>query len=253
MLMIISPAKNLSSKPLIYVRKSDPPYLKEAGYLVSLMKKKGAEEISKMMKISSKLGDVNFERFQKWSYPFNGKDAGTALFMFQGEVYRGLQSQSFDAEDMDFAQAHLRILSGLYGILKPWDVILPYRLEAGTKLENDKGKDLYSFWGSTITKGLSKDIDAQGDRVLINLASTEYFKLIKPKELKADIYTPVFKEFKNGEYLQIAVYAKKARGLMVRFIVKNKLKQPDDLKAFNYEGYLYNDALSTKKEFVFTR
>jgi cytoplasmic iron level regulating protein YaaA (DUF328/UPF0246 family) len=253
MLLIISPAKNLSSKPHIYKYSSSIAFSKESEKLASVLKKMKAKQLSDLMQISPKLGELNYERYQKWSYPFSGKDVGSAIFMFQGDVYKGLQAEIFNEDEMDFAQHHLRILSGLYGVLKPLDIIAPYRLEASTVLESEKGKDLYAFWGSKISKNIALDMKEQNDRILINLASAEYFKLIKPKELKAEIITPIFKEFKDGEFKQIAILAKKARGMMCRFIIRNKLTSPEELKGFDYENYGFNEALSSKKEFVFTR
>ena len=253
MLLIISPAKNLSLKPHIYKYTSSIAFSKESEKLASILKKMKAKQLSDLMQISPKLGELNFERYQKWSYPFSGKESGSAIFMFQGDVYKGLQAEIFNEDEMEFAQQHLRILSGLYGVLKPLDVIAPYRLEASTVLENEKGKDLYSFWGAKISKNIAHDLKEQNDRILINLASAEYFKLIKPKELKAEIITPVFKEYKDGEFKQIAIFAKKARGMMCRFIIRNKLTSPEELKGFDYENYGFNEVLSSKKEIVFTR
>ena len=205
------------------------------------------------MNISIKLAELNFERYTRWSLPLNEDNAKQAILAFNGHAYSGLKADNFNENDFDFAQKHLRILSGLYGILKPLDLILPYRLEMGTKLENPKGKNLYQFWDELITTELNKDILNSENNILINLASDEYYKAIKINKLNANVIKPVFKENKNGNYKVISVYAKKARGLMTRFIIKNKLTNPSDIKAFNTEGYSFNNNFSDKNTFVFTR
>ncbi len=253
MLLIISPAKNLIKKSIIYENVSEIIFPKEAEILAGALKKMKPVEISRLMQISPKLAEVNYERYQKWHYPFTGKEAGTALYMFQGDVYKGMQAESFNDDDMNFAQNHLRILSGLYGILKPWDIILPYRLEAGSDLKIGKAQNLYDFWGKKIHAEIQKNLIDQNTNILINLASAEYYQLARAKDLKANMITPVFKEYKNGEYKQIAISAKKARGMMCRYVIKNKLVNPEDLKGFDFEDYSFNEPLSTNKEFVFTR
>ncbi len=253
MLIIISPAKKLGKPTLKKNINSEIEFPNESKELMEVLKAFKSEELSKLMKISPKLGELNFERNLKWEYPFTIKEKGLALHMFQGEVFRGIDVETFTEKDFVYAQNHLRILSGLYGLIKPADTILPYRLEMGTKLQNSKGKNLYEFWGNKITEKLNKHIKEQGDNILINLASNEYFKSIKKRNLKAEIITPIFKEEKNGEYKTITIYAKKARGMMSRFIIKNRLSNPEDIKAFDTENYCYNEELSSENEIIFTR
>ncbi|PVV16103.1 MAG: hypothetical protein B6D82_01840 [gamma proteobacterium symbiont of Ctena orbiculata] len=180
----------------------------------------------------------------------NAKQAALAM---KGDVYSGLDAETLNKKGFEFAQQHLRILSGLYGVLRPLDLMQPYRLEMGTKLPNDKGKDLYAFWGEQITRAINRDLKAQGDDVLINLASNEYFKSIKPRLIEGRIITPQFKERKNGSYRMIGVFAKRARGLMSRFIIDNRLRHPEEIQQFNSDGYRYNKRLSRENQWVFTR
>ncbi len=199
------------------------------------------------------LAELNFERYRGWHRPFTPDNAKQAILTMKGDVYTGLDAESFNAKDFSFAQKHLRILSGLYRILRPLDLMQPYRLEMGTRLENEAGRDLYAFWGEVITEALNKALKAQGDDLLINLASNEYFKAIKPKRLNGRIITPAFKEFKNGSYRMIGVFAKKARGLMSRYIIQSRLNEPKAIKAFDADGYAFNPGLSTQTDWVFTR
>jgi cytoplasmic iron level regulating protein YaaA (DUF328/UPF0246 family) len=253
MLIIISPAKNLRSEPFTYRLASKIEFPNETKQLISVLKRMNAYELTKLMHISPKLGELNFERIQRWSYPFSGNTMATAIYMYHGDVYRGLQAEKFSDDEMDFAQKHLRILSGLYGVLRPWDIIMPYRLDASAELNTATGKNLYDFWGDKIRNKIKRQIKEQNDRVLINLASGEYYQLVKSKNPEAEIITPVFKEYKQGEYKQIAILAKRARGLMARYIICNKLVDPEGLKGFDYEKYSFSEPLSTKKELVFTR
>ncbi len=253
MLLIISPAKKLGT---VSINKKDTTQIefpKESKELINILKEFKPQDLSALMKISPKLGELNYERFIKWQYPFTGDEQGTALHMFKGDVYRGMDVDTFSKEDLKFAQKHLRILSGLYGILKPLDVILPYRLEMGTKLKTENGKNLYEFWNEKITEKTNQHIKEQGDNVLINLASDEYFKSIKTKVLKAEIITPVFKEYKNGDYKIVSIFAKKARGLMSRYIIQNRINKIEDLKGFDSEKYYYNEELSTENKLIFVR
>jgi len=253
MLIIISPAKKLGNPTLNSKIFSEIDFPKESSELIKILHKFKPEELSKLMKISPKLSELNYERNLKWNYPFTSKERGLALHMFQGEVFRGINIETFTEDDFIFAQKHLRILSGLYGLIKPSDIILPYRLEMSTKLENKKGKNLYEFWGNKITEKLNNHIEKQGDNIIINLASNEYFKVIKPKLLNSEIFTPIFKEEKNGNYKTIAIYAKKARGLMTSFIIKNRLTQVNEIKSFNKENYLYSEELSSENKLIFVR
>ena len=205
------------------------------------------------MSISDKLAGLNAARFVEWTKSHNEKNARAAIFAFKGDVYTGLDVNSLSDEDISFAQTHLRMLSGLYGLLQPLDLMQPYRLEMGTKLTTPKGKDLYAFWGNTITQAVQQAIDAQGDDVLVNLASEEYYKSIKPSRLDAQIVKPVFLDYKNGKYKTVSFYAKKARGLMCRYMIQNRLTQVEQLKDFDLNGYWFDETASTEKEFVFKR
>ncbi len=253
MLILISPAKKLKNTQKELKNLTNIEFPEESKELVSELEKYKPQDLSSLMKISPKLGELNFERFVNWQYPFKSKDAGPALFMFNGDVYRGMNTGDFSEEDILFAQKHLRILSGLYGIIKPADQIMPYRLEMGTKLKTKKGKNLYEFWGDKITEKINLHLKQQEDNYVINLASNEYFKAVKPEKLNAEIITPVFKEQKEDSFKVVAIHAKRARGLMCRYIIKNKIKNIEDLKGFDYERYSFNHSLSSEKEFVFTR
>lgn len=254
MLVLISPAKNLDFESTIPVKKhSKAEFLDQSQQLMDDLKKLAPHEVSTLMGISDKLGTLNFDRFQSWSLPFNKSNARQAVFAFKGDVYLGLDAYAFTEEDAAFAQRHLRILSGLYGLLKPLDLIQPYRLEMGTKFANDKGKDLYAFWGSQLTEALNKQIKKSGSNIIVNLASNEYFKSVQAKALNAELITPVFKDFKNGSYKIISFFAKKARGRMSAFIIKNKITDVEQLKVFDWDGYSYNEAMSNSAEWVFTR
>jgi hypothetical protein len=254
MLIVISPAKTLDMEASSVTDKfSEPDYLKEAKQLVVQLKKLKPHELAELMNISPNLADLNYGRFKTWKPPLTSENAKQALLAFRGEVYTGIDADSLSREDFDFAQEHLRILSGLYGVLRPLDLIQAYRLEMGTKFQTPKWTDLYDFWGTKITRRIQSDIKAQGDDVLINLASNEYYKSIDTKKLKARIVTPVFKDYKNGEYKILSFFAKKARGLMTRFIIQNKLTDAEQLKLFDAEGYFYNEELSKGNQLVFTR
>lgn len=254
MLSIISPAKTLDFKTKVPTDKySNPDFLKESKILIEQLRKLKPKELAKLMSISDDLANLNFERFLKWGTPFNLENAKQALLAFKGQVYVGLDAKTFNEDDLSFAQDHLRILSGLYGMLRPLDLMQAYRLEMGTDLQNPNGKNLYEFWGTKISDAINKELKNFKTKVLVNLASNEYYKAIKPKLIQGDIITPVFKEAKGNTFKVIAVYAKTARGLMSRFIIKNRIENSDDLKAFDMDGYLFNHDLSTDKEWVFTR
>ncbi|RLM28195.1 hypothetical protein BIY29_00635 [Brenneria alni] len=254
MLIIISPAKTLDyTSPLATQRFTQPELLDYSSQLISICKKLTPAQISSLMGISDKLGSLNAVRFNEWHPDFTPDNARQALLAFKGDVYTGLAAENFSEEDFDFAQQHLRMLSGLYGVLRPLDLMQPYRLEMGTKLDNKAGKDLYSFWGDIITATLNQAISEQGDDILVNLASDEYFKAVKPKKLNARLIKPVFLDEKNGKFKIISFYAKKARGLMSRFIIKNRLTQPEQLKDFDLEGYFFAEAESSVHELVFKR
>ncbi len=252
MRIVISPAKKLNEgKALPQFAYTQPDFLPQAQMLIDTLQQKDSFEIAELMKLSIKLADLNVSRYQRWHTPFTPDNAKQALFSFAGDVYQGLDAASLSAQDLDFAQSHLRILSGLYGMLRPLDLMQPYRLEMGTKLANPKGNNLYDFWGDTITNQLNKELGS--DDVLINLASNEYFKVIQPKLLCANIITPSFKENKGGSYKVIGIHAKKARGLMSRFIIQHRITDVEAIKAFNADGYAFNPSLSDARTWVFSR
>ncbi len=254
MLLVISPAKTLDfESPLATDSHSQPDFLDHSGELIEQLRQLSPEDISALMSISPKLGELNHERFMNWQAPFSPDNARQAVLAFRGDVYTGLDADSFSATDFDFAQRHLRILSGLYGLLRPLDLIQPYRLEMGTKFANARGANLYRFWDGAITAALNSQLAANDSQVLVNLASNEYFKAVQPKALAAEVITPVFKDLKNGSYKIVSFYAKKARGLMSAYIIKNQLTEVEAIKGFDSEGYVYNAELSTAREWVFTR
>jgi len=254
MLILISPAKTLDFiSELTYKEYTIPGHLHKSEQLVRQLKNLTPQELSDLMHISSKLAMLNYERYKEWDVPFDDKNARQAIFAFKGDVYTGIDIHRFTEKDLEYTQKHLRILSGLHGLLRPLDLIRPYRLEMGTKLTGRGYKNLYEFWDSEITASVQAALDEQGDDLLINLASDEYYKGINKKQLKARIITPVFKEYKNGTYKFLSVYGKKARGMMTRFILQNRLKTADELKLFEEEGYYFNDMQSDRDTFVFTR
>ena len=254
MVIIISPAKTMNMQNQVsLVIFSLPRQLEMAVPVVQLLKQKSVAELASLMKINPKLAQLNYERFQQWHTPFNKDNAQAAAFSYHGEVFNGLQINSFTPSELEYAQNHLRILSGLYGVLRPMDLIQPYRLEMATRLTVGKDKNLYEYWRASITETLVKDLEHQGDRILVNLASNEYYKSIDIKSLNINIITPVFKEFKNGKPVIVTMYAKKARGMMARYILQNKINNIDALKSFDLDNYYYNDELSNHTEIVFTR
>ncbi|WP_241623600.1 peroxide stress protein YaaA [Rosenbergiella epipactidis] len=254
MLMLISPAKTLDyESPVPVSDYTQPELLNASQQLINIAKKLSPAEIASLMKISDKLSHLNADRFNQWSTPFSPDNARQALFAFKGDVYTGLQADQLSPDAIDFAQQHLRMLSGLYGVLRPLDLMQPYRLEMGIKLANPAGKDLYAFWGETITQQLNQHIEAQNEKWVINLASDEYFKAVDPTKLKAKLIKPVFLDEKNGKFKVISFYAKKARGMMCRFIIENKITQPEKLTEFDKEGYFYDAQRSTENEWVFCR
>lgn len=254
MLTIISPAKTLDyDSQIICEEFTIPDHLDKSEQLVGMLKKKSPAKLSDLMNISTKLGQLNHERFQQWDLPFTRENARQAVFVFRGDVYLGLDINRFLREDLLYAQDHLRILSGLHGLLRPLDLIRPYRLEMGTRLKFRRKSNLYEFWGDLITQSLQEAIDEQGDGMLVNLASDEYFKSINLKKLNARIVTPVFKDYKNGKYQFLSFYGKKARGMMARYILTNRITTIDGVKCFEEEGYVYNDAQTRGDQLVFTR
>lgn len=254
MLFILSPAKTLDySSQIPYSGQSDLEFMKESAQLVRILKKLNPEELSKLMKVSSKIAYLNHDRFAQWKTPIALENARQAIFAFKGEVYNGLDAYTLNDYELEYAQNHMRMLSGLYGLLRPMDMMLPYRLEMGTKLQSTKFNNLYEFWGDKITKKLQKAIDESGTKILVNLASIEYFNAVNSKKIKSTIITPIFKEAKGDSYKVISIFAKKARGLMSRYIIQNQIENPEDLKHFDLDGYFYNEVLSTQTELIFTR
>ena len=254
MLLVISPAKTLDYETPPKTREfTVPDYLDDSQQLVRRARRYSALDIAEVMDVSMAIAELNHERFAKWKTPFTPDNAKQALLAFKGDVYTGLDAQSMKAADFKFAQKHLRILSGLYGLLRPLDLMQPYRLEMGRKVDNDRGKNLYEFWGTTITEGLNAQLKRLKSEVLVNLASNEYFKSVKPKALKAEIITPEFKDWKNGDYKMMGVYAKKARGQLSRFVIQNQITEPEAMKEFAVDGYRFNKKLSAGNKWVFTR
>ncbi|MCY1721598.1 peroxide stress protein YaaA [Prolixibacteraceae bacterium Z1-6] len=254
MLTVISPAKSLDYKtPPTTAEFSLPEMLGESEKLLVRLRKMSPKQLSELMNISPALGELNFERYQTWHQPFSSDNAKQAVLAFSGAVYLGLDAPSLPEGDLMRLQTKLRILSGFYGVLKPLDLMQPYRLEMGTKLKYQRSTDLYAFWKNKITPKIKEAIAESGSNVLVNLASTEYYKSIDTKLLDADIVTPEFKDLKNGKYKMITFYAKRARGLMTRFIVENDINRVEDLQAFDSEGYVYNPRLSKPAKPVFTR
>ncbi len=252
MILVISPAKTLNIQPQ-HQKYTLPQYLSEADTLISILRKFSPAEIGNLMKISANLAQENYVRYQNWDENHTLENAKIASLLFRGDVYQGLQADTFSEQDFEFAQSHLRILSGLYGVLRPLDLVHPYRLEMGTKLTHPHGKNLYEFWGQLLAENINQELDNQRDKVLVHLASYEYFKAIGTKNIRHQIITPVFKDFKNGEYKTISFYAKKARGMMASFVIKNRITKPEELKAFDTGGYQYNPKHSTENEWLFLR
>lgn len=254
MLMVISPAKTLDYETApVTERHTLPRHVEHSRELIEILREKSPQEIGKLMSISDKLAALNVARFGSWSEQFTTDNSKQALLAFKGDVYTGLNAEDFSEEDFDFAQQHLRMLSGLYGILRPLDLMQPYRLEMGTKLANGRGKDLYTFWGDHITGWLNEELAEQGNGILLNLASQEYFGAVKPRQLKGRLIEAVFKDQKNGQYKIISFHAKKARGLMARYVIKERLTDPDALKDFNLDGYYFDQGSSTADKLVFLR
>lgn len=254
MLIVISPAKTLDFEtPACTNKRSQPSMLKQSEALIDVLTTKSPSDIESLMKISPKLAELNVERYHNWSRPFTKGNAKQALLAFKGDVYTGLQAEQFSEEEFAYAQDHLRILSGLYGVLRPLDLMQPYRLEMGTKLENLEGKNLYEFWGKSITKSINKQLEAIDSDVLLNLASNEYFKSVKKKDVAGDIVTPAFKDWKNGQYKMISFFAKKARGLMSAWVIENQVEDLEVLSKFNRDGYKYSAKDSDPLNPVFLR
>ena len=252
MKILLSPAKSLDYKSELPTSKiSEGCFLNEAQYLNNILREKSPKDLSEIMGISSSLAELNYQRNNSWSLPFSSKNARQSIYAFSGDVYRGLDSYTVKEDKIDFMQNSIRIISGLYGLLKPLDLIQPYRLEMGTKMPVGDNKNLYEFWRQKITTQLNSDLDE--NEPVLNLASNEYFKAIDRKVVKTDIYTANFKQLKNEEYKTIAIFSKKARGMMTRFIIDNNITDINELKSFDYEGYMFHESLSKEREFIFTR
>ena len=254
MLTIISPAKKLDySQPEKTQTFTQPLLLEHSEQLITDLQRLSPEDVCSLMGLSDKLGALNYERFQEWQTPFSMDNAKQAVLAFKGDVYQGLDADNMDADELNWAQDNLRILSGLYGLLRPLDLMQPYRLEMGTKFANQRGTNLYQFWGEIITDQLNKLFPASAKSVLVNLASNEYFKSVQPKNINAEIITPVFMDQKGDKYKIISFFAKRARGLMSAFIIKNKITDAEQLKTFNVDGYSFNSAMSDGNKWVFCR
>lgn len=254
MLIVISPAKKLDYETPVKTQEfSQPKLLKDSEILIEEMVTKSPHDLQQLMGISDALAELNVERFSHWSRPFNLKNARQAIFAFKGDVYVGLEAEKMTAKQLEYAQQHLRILSGLYGVLRPLDLMQAYRLEMGTKLTNERGKNLYEFWDETITNEINKQLQAIDSKLLINLASNEYFKSVKPKMLSAEVVTPVFKDWSNGQYRVLSFFAKQARGQMAAWLIKSKAKTVRKLCNFDLDGYQYSATDSTPTKPVFLR
>lgn len=254
MIFLLSPAKNLNEQtPAPTTEHTQPVLLKEAEQLMARVKQLSPHEIASLMHVSDKIALLNAERNSRWHTPFTPDNAKQAVFMFNGDVYEGLGADTLAPASLNYLQKHTRLLSGLYGLLRPLDLIQPYRLEMGTPLLNPRGKNLYEFWGGKITDALNQTLQESAAEALVNLASQEYFKSVNPAKLQARLITPVFKDEKNGNYKIISFYAKRARGLMMRYAAEHGISDPEGLKNFDYEGYIFNSAASNEKEWVFLR
>ena len=254
MLAILSPAKTLDYEtPLKTKLNSQPIYGRESNQLIKTLRTFEPFEVASLMKISDKLADLNHKRYVEWRNKPAKSKTRPAAFAFKGDVYQGLEAESFNDNDLKFAQRHLRILSGLYGLLRPLDVIQPYRLEMGTKLKTSKGQNLYDYWGTKLTTGLNEALKESKEGTLVNLASNEYFGAVQPKLLEGSLLNIGFKEKRNGQLKFVSFSAKKARGLMAKFIIKERLKNPDDLKNFDLEDYKFNKKLSSELDWTFSR
>ena len=254
MFFVLSPAKNLNEKAPAPVKEfTQPDLLAEAEILMRQLRELAPQQIAELMHVSDKIALLNAERNAEWHTPFTPDNAKQAVFMFNGDVYEGIAADILKPEQIQYLQQHVRLLSGLYGILRPLDLMQPYRLEMGTAFANTRGKNLYEFWGDIITNLLNDTLAQAGSDILVNLASQEYFKSVNTKKLKARLITPVFKDEKNGKYKIISFYAKRARGLMVRYAAEHNITDPEMLKNFDYEGYSFNAAASNESEWVFMR
>jgi cytoplasmic iron level regulating protein YaaA (DUF328/UPF0246 family) len=254
MLITLSPSKGQDFETAGLTKKnSSPADLKESELLIKELRKIKSKQLQALMDVSENIAKLNVDRYKTFTTPFTAKNAKQAIFAFKGDVYSGLDLDKFTEDDYAYAQDHLRILSGLYGCLRPLDLIQPYRLEMKTRLKNDRGENLYQFWGDRITKSINKELKKQKEPVLVNLASNEYFKSVKPKLLEGRLLNINFKETKDGKTRVVAIFAKRARGMMADFIIRNRIERPEDLKKFNADGYRFNKSLSDDRQWTFDR
>lgn len=254
MIVILSPAKTLKFTPINFkIKTGVPVFLAESALLMNRLREYSVDEVADMMSISPVLARLNVERFQRWSMPFNSKNATPALWTFMGDVYEGLNAATFSKSDAEFAQSTIRILSGLYGVLHPFDLMQPYRLEMGTRLEIDGKPNLYRFWDKTIANYLLQEMKTRKENVVVNLASVEYFKSVESLKESVRVITPSFYETKSGKPKMVSIYAKRARGLMTRFITTERITVPEYVKAFDMEGYCFSEPLSQGDSWAFVR
>ncbi|MQQ99169.1 peroxide stress protein YaaA [Glaciimonas soli] len=254
MLIVLSPAKSLDyTTPPTTQQHTLPDFIPRSAELIDVLKQLSPDQVGSLMKISDALAHMNVARFYSWTKKFDPSNAKQAILAFNGDVYGGLDAGSLNDKQLTYAQNHVRILSGLYGMLRPLDLIQPYRLEMGTQLINAKGKNLYAFWDDAVTLALNQELESKKEKTLINLASEEYFKVVKPKLLDADVITPVFEDHKNGKYKIISFYAKRARGLMARYAALNKVTQAEQLKKFDVEGYKFVSDEASQGRWIFRR
>ncbi len=255
MIILLSPAKKIAQHPVPKgVQPTVPMMMDEADYLISKLKKYSISKIEKLMHVSNAIATLNYGRYQNWQLPLSDKNSWMAAYSFDGAAYWGLDARTLTAKEMSWATDHLRILSGLYGLLRPTDWMYPYRLEMGTKLQiTPNVKNLYQYWGDKLAVQIQKELEQTKGKTIVNLASNEYFKAVKKGVVTFPIITPVFKDFSKGEYKTLMVYAKNARGAMTRYIIKNKISDVEQIKGFDYDGYMYNDRLSEGDQWVFTR
>jgi cytoplasmic iron level regulating protein YaaA (DUF328/UPF0246 family) len=254
MLIVLSPAKSLDYKTPAQVKSPTlPEFVSESAKLIADLRKLSPLEVSNLMGLSDQLAALNVGRYRDWSKKFTEENSKPAIYAFNGDVYDGFDVKTLNTKALDFAQDHLRILSGLYGALRPLDLMQAYRLEMGTSFKNPRGKDLYAFWGERVTDSLKKILEKQKKPVLLNLASEEYFKVLQPKNMYCQVISPVFQDGKDGKYKIISFYAKRARGLMARYVVDNRITDPADLKGFNLDGYKYLAPESSPEKPLFRR
>lgn len=254
MIVILSPAKTFNEKPQPFTfNPTTPGFLNESQILVNKLQKQSIKGLERLMSINRKLAQINKQRYENWELPFTPENAKPAAYLFRGEVYIGLDATSLTPSDLEFAQSSLRILSGMYGLLRPMDLMQPYRLEMGTNLKIKRKNNLYEFWGNKLAETLEESAACHKHRVLINLASEQYFHSVQPKSFKLPVITPAFKEERDGRLKSINVYAKRARGLMARYIIENRIEDPEGMKSFNTDGYQFSSNHSDKKSWVFVR